>query len=714
MAKVRFAMALHNHQPIGNFQSVFQAAQEDSYELFLDVMERYPEIPFSLHISGCLLEWQLEHRPEYIDRLRHLVRIGQVELLAGGFYEPILPMIPSRDRQGQISGYRQYLDKLFETKTRGMWVPERVWEPGLVSDIVAAGIEYTVLDDFHFRKAGLASERLFTHYITEDQGSLLKIIPASEAMRYMIPFQDVGNFLGYLGELAQRQPGAVVVFADDGEKFGTWPGTRQHVYENRWLYNFLDALRDNLHWIEVGTLSTVLDAVEPAGLVYLPDCSYREMTEWVLPADRLLEYQRLWQQLDHQENGSAIKEHMKAGSWRNFLAKYPESREMSARMLHVSDKLARYSQVGRGDSQDELLSQARQSLYRGQCNCSYWHGTFGGLYLPHLRNAVYCQLIRAENLLTTLDRGEAARFVSSETGDFNFDGQPDVRLENDQLIAYFNPALGGQMYELDVRAIETNLGASLSRQREAYHETVRHAHEHQGGYEPVVFKQPDLDHRLVYDTHPRKSLIDHFVADDATPATLQACTAQELGDFVSGRYEPSVTQLGQAVQLTLERTGSVADRTIGLSKTISLVPGVDELSVRYRLAPLPVDLSLHFAIELNFAALAAGADDRYFCSARGNKLGPLQSILDITRADRLALVDEWLGIEISLACSQPAGFWAFPIQTVSKSEGGFELVHQSVCLLPHWRIPTIAKTWEVELVLRLDATQAKRRASRAV
>ena len=44
-------------------------------------------------------------------------------------------------------------------------------------------------------------------------------------------------------------------------------------------------------------------------------------------------------------------------------------------------------------------------------------------------------------------------------------------------------------------------------------------------------------------------------------------------------------------------------------------------------------------------------------------------------ADRIGLVDEWLGLDVSLAASKVGGFWAFPIQTVSQSEGGFELVH---------------------------------------
>ena len=52
----------------------------------------------------------------------------------------------------------------------------------------------------------------------------------------------------------------------------------------------------------------------------------------------------------------------------------------------------------------------------------------------------------------------------------------------------------------------------------------------------------------------------------------------------------------------------------------------------------------------------------------------------------LGLCDEWLGIDVALKTSRPTDFWTFPIETVSQSEGGFELVHQSTVVQPHWLV----------------------------
>jgi len=74
-------------------------------------------------------------------------------------------------------------------------------------------------------------------------------------------------------------------------------------------------------------------------------------------------------------------------------------------------------------------------------------------------------------------------------------------------------------------------------------------------------------------------------------------------------------------------------------------------------------------------------------------------------------VDEWLGLDVSLTLSRPGGIWTFPVQTVSQSEGGCELVHQSSAVIPHWLIePDGTGRWEVHLSLRLDISRAEKQA----
>ncbi len=723
---VRLSLVFHNHQPIGNFEGVFEEAYRDSYAPFLEVLREYPGIKVSIHNSGSLLEWLVAAHPEYIDSLREMSDSGQVEILGGPFYEPILACIPARDRVGQMRLYSDYLETLFGKPIRGMWVPERVWEQSFASDIAAAGIEFTVLDDSHFRNAGLPPEKLFGHYLTEDEGQLLTIFPIAERLRYTIPWEEPDASIEFLRDLAEKVPNAIAVCGDDGEKFGVWPGTHDLVFTRGWLRHFFDALQENQDWIKTTTLGECIDNVPPIGSCFLPDSSYREMTEWVLPPQRQLALAALNKKHADDLEWPEIKQFMRGGFWRNFRVKYPEANEMYARALQVSSRLEELTRLDARGEQRDTLAEARSELYRGQCNCSYWHGSFGGLYLPHLRNAVYQHLIAADTLLEEVagklgsaNHPGSGSWVRIETDDFNFDARQEIRLSSDRLVAFLAPATGGHLYELDLRSIRHNLLATLDRRFEPYHDKIKQAaldlslQSGTGGVDPtggVKFKQPDLDKKLIYDATPRKSFVDHFLATDATLEDFQLGKG-EIGDFVTGAYHSLLRRSAERVEAVLARVGHVGDREIKLTKRIALnAHGGTSLEVLYVLENLPPHETLHFGVELNFAGMPTGADDRYFYDESGRRLGQLQTQLNLPETTRLGLVDEWLGLDVAIELTQPAALWAFPIQTVSNSEGGFETVHQSCSVMPHWQVKASAEgTWSVLITLSIDTSAAQAR-----
>lgn len=336
----------------------------------------------------------------------------------------------------------------------------------------------------------------------------------------------------------------------------------------------------------------------------------------------------------------------------------------------------------------------------------------GGIYLPHLRNAIYQNLIEAERLLDEV-AGRDEPWVEATVGDYNLDARQEVRLSSDKLDCLLAPASGGHLYELDVRAIGLNLLATLARRPEAYHRKVlAGANAGQGDavsiHDRVVFKQAGLEQRLQYDVRPRKSLIDHFLPHDANLDDLLAVRAAELGDFADGPFETKLRRDEGRVQAQMRRAGRAGGRPITVTKAVTLEAGCRELQIAYLLEGLDQE-PLHFAVELNFAGLPSGADDRFF--HRGDeRLGQLGKQLDLHDARSLGLTDEWLGIDVRLEFDQGADIWTFPIETVSQSEGGFELVHQSVCVVPHWRVVGDSQgRWAVKFRMELDTRLAESR-----
>ncbi len=414
--RISLALAFHNHQPVGNFGWVFADVYEQAYLPMLEALERHPSVRVSLHYTGPLLQWLEAERPEFIERLRAIASREQVEILGGGYYEPVLASLPELDRIGQLRRMGDELETLFGRRPKGAWLAERVWEPDLPTSLVAGGYGWTILDDAHFRAAAIPEADLWGPYSTEDQGHLVDVFGTEQGLRYRIPFRDVEDVIGYLRDHATEDGSRVGMMGDDGEKFGAWPSTFEHCWGGgRWVERFFEALEANADWLTTVTPSAWLADHRPIGRVYVPTGSYAEMGEWALPADESLVYADVLHRA--QAEGRPEARWLRGAFWRNFQVKYREINDLHKQMLRTSEKVAA---MPAGPDRETAVDH----LYRGQSNDCYWHGLFGGIYISHMRLATYEHLIAAEDLADTA----AGRLDAAERLDLDMDGFEELRL----------------------------------------------------------------------------------------------------------------------------------------------------------------------------------------------------------------------------------------------------------------------------------------------
>src|SRR5262249_15921015 len=152
----------------GNFEEVLERCYQSAYLPFARMLEKHPSIRVGAHYSGPLLTWIEENHPEYFELVRELVKRGQIEMVGGGMYEPILAVIPAEDQLVQVTRFASYLEKHFGKRPSGVWLAERVWEPQLPSALAGAQVNYSLVDDYHFLSAGFEPEELLGTYIAED------------------------------------------------------------------------------------------------------------------------------------------------------------------------------------------------------------------------------------------------------------------------------------------------------------------------------------------------------------------------------------------------------------------------------------------------------------------------------------------------------------------------------------------------------------------
>jgi len=426
------------------------------------------------------------------------------------------------------------------------------------------------------------------------------------------------------------------------------------------------------------------------GRAYLPSASYAEMLHWALPPEAFVEFEEFERWLRDEGKIEQYGRFVRGGHWRGFLSKYPESNLMHKRMLAVSDKLAEFEKAN--PDKTKTIIEARNYLYAGQCNCPYWHGVFGGLYLPHLRSTIFENLIRAEKLLSGLPRDETETAVV----DYDCDGFDEITVTTNKFIAVIKPSAGASLIELN--CIESNFNPTdiLNRRREGYHRRLSSAiingtenNEKSNGsnsiHDMVMAKEDGLEKLLVDDWYLRRCFIDHFLADDVSIDNFLSGEFNDSGDFVLEPYRH--IKDGTPGIIDLRRFGVLRQkdisRQIRIDKRYHFSLDSEAISVGYCLTALNEDIdNARFAVECNFNFQAGHADDRYILF-NGQKIG--DGYLDATvvqpECHSLIMQDDWRRFAIAMMVDKTAEVWQGPIYTVSLSESGFEKVYQGTTLV---------------------------------
>jgi 4-alpha-glucanotransferase len=574
---IRFAFGVHDHQPVGNFDHVIEQHVREAYRPFLERLTERGFLPITLHVSGPLLAWLEAHDRPFLDFVGRLAADGKIELLLSGYDEPILASLPRADRVEQVERMREELRRLFGSGIRleGLWLTERVWEPDLAADLAEAGVRYCLVDDRHFLVSAIAKERLHAPWWTEADGRKLALFPIDERLRYLVPFKPPSQVLGYLEHL--RAAGhRLAVLADDGEKYGGWPGTWAWVYERGWLTEFLDVMLGAVGRGEVQlvTFSGALADVPSGGLAYVPAVSYREMEKWALPPEAVTRLEALEREMGEHRLAGPDAGLVRGAHWRNFLVRYPESNRMHKKMLALSAlQRSRARQPGAPD-----LTAARRAIGRAQCNDAYWHGVFGGLYLPHLRSAIWQNLALAERLL------RAGEPLVAEVADVDYDGHDEIWVHSSAVSVVIAPARGGAVEEYTRFSTLTNYANVLTRRHEAYHDEKPQAHQDPGapGHETPP---TDADDRALF--------ADRVLAADLTRAAYAAGGYATLRSWAHTPLRHRIEAVAGVLDVVLEGEG--------LEKRIRIADdGALSVSYRWDGAGLPGDA--RFAPEVSLAA----------------------------------------------------------------------------------------------------------------
>lgn len=649
---VKFAMAFHCYQPVFNFDEEIEKAYKNAYLPFLDILEEFPGIKVSFHYSGNLLLWLKEKHPDFIERIGNLVSSGTVELIGGGCFEPIMTIIPERDRVRQLEENEKIVKNIFSVRSRGAWLAERVWDMSIVDTFAERGIEYTIIDDYHLVRAGINIEKMSVPYRVKTEKGTLTLFPALTKFRYLIPFcvpEEVTERIRTMAH-AGAEGDKCLFFADDGEKFGAWPRTHKWVYKKAWLRKFFRLLTENDRWLETVRYSDVLDTLPAKEIEEVPQSSYAEMMKW------------------------------SGGNFRNFLKKYPEAGRMHERMISVSGMVDEAAGRGASENVKAWFPEAKEEVLKAQSNCAYWHGVFGGVYLPHLRSGVYGHLIKAQDLIDGADEKIKKRNIPVRDYDSN---SREISIDNRFIRIFIKSFSGGALSEIDYKPNHLNLTNTISRIKETYHEKLRRSYAERiraaremiknGNYadinDIVGLARHGLRKVLVYDEYRRMSFLTH-IFKSTTPLRKRYERVESYDSFLSGEYASnSKVHNGNIVQ-SLTRRDKIARQgvcvsdvevkkkiTLGEKRNIEFEHEVNVKNAGGRI--------IEYGVEFNFLIW----DKKFLAKPK------------ITKTDRIFLEDQYSRVKVKFFFDKKFSVLTYPLYSVNETENGLNKTFQGISVL---------------------------------
>ena len=656
--------------PQGEPPEVFERVYQNALRPFLSLLNNHPRVPMVLHYCGSVYSWLEDAHPEFIMLLKEMTRRKQVELLGGGFYAPILPLLPDGDKLGQIEKLTMYLRSTFGNRPRGAWIPERVWEPGLTRILANSGIEYAFLDDRFLAISGLEEKQWLHPYLTEEQGKTVTILPVRTGLERMVPYHNPESLVLQLHELATdglRRMAAVMV---PGVRFGDEGATQALSYgrdgQGGWLKSFFELLEQNRDWLHPLTPRWKPDAIVPQGRAYLPCLASEELMRNVLRADRQKTFVDLGRKMRKQD----AEQYLLGGYFRAFLTKYPEVDQLYCRFMYAR------LQVGqiRGDKYRKMA--ALDELWKGQTGAIYWHGTQGGAYANHLRKAAYRSFMEAERIA----RGVASCVPVIIDTDFDLDGRVEFLYQGLVYNAFVHRR-GGCLFELDYLPAAWNYLDTFARWREPYHR-----YKYEG-----------------CDWYPRRGFIDHFHPPGVDVERFDRMSVPELGDFVQGDFELKELRRDQR-ELVLERTGALKIKKrhlpLRLVKRYRFCEDALQLEIAFH-NPGPAALALNYAMELNLS-LAKEAELYGVCRETQR---PLDSKpCELTAVDGVLVRDPANEVTLTLEADRSFDLWSLPVETVSYSGGGLLRCYQGSCFVVRWALNLEPQQSETRaLVLKIQS-----------
>jgi len=658
MRKLKIVLGMYNSPPVGTAHEQFERAYQYSYKPFLTILYKYAMLKATLHFSGTALEWIEAAHPELMMVMNEMVKRKQIEMLGGGYYSPIFPIIPNKDRLGQIELLTTYLRKKFGKRPRGCWLTEGVWEPTLTTTLKSSGMEYLFIDDSMFIQSGMNKNDLYHPYITDDQGKMAIVLPLHNNFIDSMFSDPPEKLIKDILNLHKKNPKAMVLnLLVNGDFFTVNNGHYPDFFgEDGWLERFLTGLTKESSELETILPGRYVRLQGPMKRVYLPS-HHIQRADQNQKAEGKNKQNGLYQ-ISTFSSGSGSQDY-----FRQYISKYPEIHRIYSKMMYV------HLIVGQVRGDRSRKKTAKEESWQGQTHAAFWQGPDGGIYRNRIRKAVYRNLINAER--TTREKGIFS--TSLNVTDIDLDGIPEYLYQGQFINAYVHRR-GASLFELDYVVTAWNYLDTMARHRESYHNAD--------------------DELNGYDQYTKNSFMDHFMEKNVSIDDFARGNIPEKIDYLNSLYRArKVEKERKEVHFGNRRTfiNNGRETSIDLLKEYDF--SKNSINVKYRMntdSTEPVEG--RFATELN---LSFPEDGRSLIGIHIKHIeGEIElesGKIELHNVNEISFHDRLNKTLITLSIDIPATLWLFPVYSITEKYGKKVWMYQHTSCVFSWLCRTEMK-----------------------
>jgi len=420
------------------------------YKPLIKFLFSNPQFCFSFSFTGMQIEYYKKRKCEFLTTLKQLVDRKQIEVLGGGFYDPVLPLLYTADRNGQIDKMSAEIRQSIGKRPRGISLFADSWDSSLVNNLQTCGIEYVLLDSSFIS----IKKHKFIPLIMSNLGKSVEILPYYDNLKPVIQSESE-NLNQSSSDLVSASVSEFILKIQKAiekiEKKESLQGSVDRIVNISLSHEDLQTLIEK-DWFNqlnkaISDESSLIKTITPSD--YRKNCILKEPAYIAAGINGQI---AKWIARPFMENES--KQNILMTVY-DFMETYPSSHDLYNRILYVSMLVNQFKF-------DKMRKNAaREKLWQAQNGTGLLCSAKGAFSNSRYRQQAYKYLMEAEKIL----REDNSFKESVSCFDYNGDGINEYVCRMQNYFSYIN-TIGGSIQELDILKNTGNYADNLSRVQE--------------------------------------------------------------------------------------------------------------------------------------------------------------------------------------------------------------------------------------------------------